>query len=863
MVLPYAGLALSRGHRRAIPVLMAAAFLSAGPLAGQVFPPGPGPYDPAVPEVAEIRGFPTGAGFTSSDRILRVLERLAAVSPRIVLERYGWTAEGRSLVLAWISTPDNLARLARLRTANLGLARAPGPSSVPGGHPLFVWLSFGVHGDEPAGPEAALELAYHLAATRDPTVRAWLERMIVVIDPLQNPDGHERYVRWYRSVAGLAPDPNPRAAEHRPPWPTGRTNGLYFDLNRDWAWGVMPETRARWKAYLATLPQVLVDFHEMAPGSPYFFFPPAEPVHPLLPTSTLTWAGIFGRANARSFTDRGWAWYSGRDFDLLYPGYGDAWSSFHGATGMTYEQAGGGRAGLVLRTAGQVLTLEERVEHHLHAALATLGEAAARSDERLRDFARFWSSDRLPPDAPTFYFVPPSPGAAELARLLADQGVRVEATSGPLDPDRVASLHDGSAPFEPLPAGTLAIASDQPLGRFAAALLDPRPVASTTTSDISAWSLPLLFDVPAYVAGAGLDPPREEWRAPTAGPDPPASTTALSWGYGSLTDALAAVRLAARGERVHLAERAVLLEGRVRPRGTFVLEVDPGSPDRTKEIARELTGLGIRIQALRRRPPADGLQAVRVPRVAVVGGDPVLETSLGAVRHLLARAGMDADELSPEQLASSSLADYDVVVLPDGADFERYAGRLAAAGDRLEAWVRGGGTLVAVRGGAAALALGGGGERLDLARAIGIASPVKRGGVGARAADPMQGGVPGVLVEARIDAARVLGQGFPDGRATVMAWDPVLLERRGGDAAWRFSETPPWAGRLPSDARRELAGRPYALVRTRGAGRVVLFADDPGFRGMLPALSKLYLNALVLLPGGEPADGADPAAGGR
>lgn len=864
MVLPDAGLDLSRARRGAIPALMVATiFLSARPLAGQVFPPGPGPYDPAVPEVASIRGFPTGAGFTTSDRILGVLERLASASPRVVLERYGRTAEGRTLALAWISAPGNLARLARLKAANVGLARAPDPASVPVGHPMFVWLSFGVHGDEPAGPEAALELVYQLAASRDPTIREWLERMVIIVDPLQNPDGHERYVRWYRSVAGLEPDPHPRAAEHRPPWPTGRTNALYFDLNRDWAWGVMPETRARWKAYLATLPHVLVDFHEMGPGSSYFFFPPAQPVHPLLPSSTLSWAGIFGTANARAFTARGWAWYSGRDFDLLYPGYGDAWSSFHGATGMTYEQPGGGRAGVALKTAGRVLTLEDRVEHHLHAALATLGAAAARSEERLRDFARFWSSERLPPGAPAFYLVPPSPGAAELARLLADQGVLVETTSGPLDPNCVASLQDGSARVGSLPAGTLAIASDQPLGRFAAAMLDPRPVVGATTSDISAWSLPFLFDVPAYVAGAGVDPPREEWHAATGAPDPPAGTTALSWGYGFLTDALAAVRLAARGEPVRLTDRAVLLGGRIRPRGTFLLEVDPGSPDRTAGLARELTGLGIRVEAVRGRAPADGLSDVRVPRVAIVGGDPVLETSLGAVRHLLARAGMDADELAPAELATSTLDDYDVVVLPDGADFGRYADRLEAAGDGLEAWVLGGGTLVAVRGGAAALALGGGGEGLDLDRAIGIASRVERGGVGGRAADPMQGGVPGVLVEARVDTAGVLGQGFPDGRATVMAWDPVLLERRGEEAAWRFSEAPPQAGRLPSIARRELAGRPYALVRARGAGRVVLFADDPGFRGMLPALAKLYLNALVLLPGGEPDDGGDSAVDSR
>ena len=114
----------------------------------------------------------------------------------------------------------------------------------------------------------------------------------------------------------------------------------------------------------------------------------------------------------------------------------------------------------------------------------------------------------------------------------------------------------------------------------------------------------------------------------------------------------------------------------------------------------------------------------------------------------------------------------------------------------------------------------------------------------------------------QVDASDVLGQGFPDGEATVMAWDPVLLDRAEDGAAWRFADGRPRAGLLPGSAAREIAGRPYALARMRGRGREVLFADDPGFRGMLPALGKLYLNALVLLPG-RPADEAPAVRDGR
>ncbi|HET6340745.1 MAG TPA: M14 family metallopeptidase, partial [Gemmatimonadota bacterium] len=668
---------------------------------GQALPGGPGPYEPGIPTVAEIRGEPTGADFSTASEVVRVLERIGATSRRVALERYGTTAEGRPLILAWISAPENLARLDELRAANVALGRSDPSAAVADEAPLFVWFAFGVHGDEPAGPEAALELAYHLAASRDPVTTSWLERVVVAIDPLQNPDGYERYVDGYRSRSGSAPDPDPRAREHRLPWPSGRTNGLLFDLNRDWAWGIMPETRARWKVYLETLPQVVVDFHEMDAGSSYFFFPPAEPIHPLLPASTLVWAERFGAANAAAFRSRGWAYYTRRDFDLLYPGYGDAWSSFHGATGMTYEQAGGGRAGLALKVGGRILTLGERIDHHLQAALATLEEAADRRIDRLADFRRFWGpAGRVPIDAHPFYLIPPAPGADGLAVLLAAQGVRVETTAGPVGVEDVVPLPGSPRPAAPLPAGTLVVSSNQPLGRYAAAMLDPVTLRGSTTSDVSAWALPLLFDVPAYAAGAGLAVERRPWRMVVRVPPRiPPGVTALAWRYGSVGDVLAALRLVGRGETVQLAQARLAVGDQVLPRGTFVL---PVGEERAVRAARELARLGVtaRVLTVPLEDVSGALQPLRMPRVALAGGEPVLETSAGAVRHLLARSGVHADPVGLGDLAWSDLEAWDVIVLPDGAEVGGYARRLERAGERLEAWVEAGGTLVGVRAGA-------------------------------------------------------------------------------------------------------------------------------------------------------------------
>ncbi len=130
--------------------------------------------------------------------------------------------------------------------------------------PAIVWLAFGVHGNETSSSEAALALAYSLAAApRESELAKELGEMVVLIDPLVNPDGRDRYVAFYHSVAGEKPNADVRSLEHREPWPGGRPNHYLIDLNRDWAWLSQRESRARVSAYRLWEPHVYVDFHEM------------------------------------------------------------------------------------------------------------------------------------------------------------------------------------------------------------------------------------------------------------------------------------------------------------------------------------------------------------------------------------------------------------------------------------------------------------------------------------------------------------------------------------------------------------------------------------------------------------------------
>jgi hypothetical protein len=243
-----------------------------------------------------------------------------------------------------------------------------------------------VHGNESSSSEAAMWTAWDLA--RDaPEVAGVLDSLVVIIDPVANPDGRDRYVQWFNSVVGARPNPNPQAREHREPWPGGRFNHYLFDLNRDWAWGTQPETRARLATWWVWNPQVHVDFHEMGYNSTYFFFPAAAPINPIYPDTSWSGAGASARANAAAFDQRGWPYYTGEAFDLFYPGYGDSWPSLTGAIGMTYEQAGHGRPAARSRGVGRHAHAAPAGEQHRTAGHATLRTAAfgkTRAADRLR-----------------------------------------------------------------------------------------------------------------------------------------------------------------------------------------------------------------------------------------------------------------------------------------------------------------------------------------------------------------------------------------------------------------------------------------------------------------------------------------------
>ena len=223
-----------------------------------------------------------------------------------------------------------------------------------------------------------METLFDMVNPANTRTKPWLKNTVVVIDPCLNPDGHDRYVNFYNSVKGITPNNNPSSREHAEPWPGGRINHYYFDLNRDWAWETQKETQGRMALFNQWLPQIHVDYHEQGYNAPYYFAPAAEPFHKDITAWQREFQNIIGRNNAKYFDQNGWMYFTKEEFDLLYPSYGDTYPIYNGSIGMTYEQ-GGISAGLAVLTllATIRLTLADRISHHHSTSLSTIETASA------------------------------------------------------------------------------------------------------------------------------------------------------------------------------------------------------------------------------------------------------------------------------------------------------------------------------------------------------------------------------------------------------------------------------------------------------------------------------------------------------
>jgi hypothetical protein len=885
--------------------MLLAWFLFTTPLAAQGFDfYARGPYRPAVPRPEAVTGYAAGEQHTMYAVLQHYLDTLVATAgDRVRIERWGETAERRPIRALVISDPANLARLDQIRAdlAELADPRRTSPAraaEIAAKDPAVALFQYSVHGNEPAGFEAAMQVAYQLLASDEPQTLELLKSLVIVLNPSANPDGHERFAAWYNSVAVGAD--HPWAFEQTEPWSvTGRYNHFRFDMNRDLVAQSQPEVRAMMGGVMRWRPQVFVDHHSTTPT--YFFPPVAQAINRNLPPQTTKWFDTYGRGNAAAFDRYGWQYFVRGVFDFFYVGYWDEWSTFQGATGMTYETDGGPEFNK-RRDDGTITTFRDGIAHHFVASLATLETTAQNRRSRLVDYYEFRRSALAEAATDRMKRVVIQPGTdprttARVVGLLLANGIEVTRLAQAGASRAAHGYLGGPASAHTFPAGSYVIDLNQPQRRIAKGLLEPqaefdrgfveRELGKFQRNrrrgedadkedygfyDITGWSLPLAFNLEAFwtedaAPGPGVAVTDTTLPAP---PAPARAATAYVFPNDNLGAARLAVALEGEGFRLAVATQPLRADGRAYPRGTFVARVQRNPAALHERIAALAPPLGVPVTAVQSAFPDTGdvgigsgdVWALRAPKILVAVGDGVFETSYGSLWHFLTRdLGAPFTPVPLRAIGDmDDLHTYNVLIVPDGRA-SRMRRELGDGGaTALKAWVRSGGVLIGF-GGAGELAAH---KDLELSTvaSVGADSSLKADSTAPGTTPPLVSAtaapagrpewIPGTIFRATLDSTHWLTLGYSGSRL------PVYLE---GDAFWRPSkgganpvvftgDSLVLSGfAWPGNTERLLKGTAWAAVENQGSGRVVLFLGDPLFRAFWRGTARLVTNAILVGPG--------------
>ena len=842
-------------------------------------------YDPAYPTPEAFLGYPLGERFTVYADVVRYLTVLAEASPRLTLAPYGKTYEGRTLIGLIASSAANTDELEAIRTRHLALLRPEAAADgvidgVLADDPVVLSFSYNIHGNEASSTEAAMRVAYRLAAARDAATQAILDDAVVVLMPTINPDGRDRYVYWYNGQQSAVPGVDPRDLEHYAPWPNGRTNHYYFDLNRDWIWGVHPESRGHTELYRSWMPQIHVDYHEQGYDANYFTAPGTTPRNLYLPTDYESWTDTFGRANIAAFDADGISYFTRDRFDFFYPGYGSSYPSVMGAIGMLTEQGGIAAGAGVVTDDGYVLSLRQRIHDHYATTLATLAAGARNREALLRYSLEAWNPDSR--QSPTAAYIFPDTSATyllDLLRVLQRHGVTVERTTSPGRADLIRDYADTRAEATEVPTGSYVVRADQPQHLLIAAVLEPQlPIEDSVMYDMATWSAPLAYNVPAYRAPAALALATEPvdslgWSGGLVLPQGDAPAYAYLVDYSQRWAARALAELHRRGYRVRQAEEPFATDaGRAYPAGTLIV-LAGRNRERADRMEADLRAIAaeapVRIEALATGRMASGYdlastrnRPLRAPRVAMLVEPPFDTYTAGQVYYLFdqelrypltrIRTSIfdDGDQSNfGARYGGAALDDYDALILP-GARADGLAQVFgAAAKQRLLDWVRRGGTLVALEGAAEFFAvdsLFAGAEIAGAAEDTSDAAARVRYGDRERYAGLRN--IPGSALDGTLDATHPLAFGLPARYRPIVFGPEAIVPRAGLRAVGTYVDDADKllvAGYASRENLEAMAGKLFAAEQPIGAGSVVYLMENPHYRMFWRAGSRLLVNGVM------------------
>ncbi|MDB5019826.1 MAG: hypothetical protein JWQ28_953, partial [Pedobacter sp.] len=762
---------------------------------------------------------------------------------------YGKTYEGRELLAVVLSAAGNMNRLEEIRESNLALSK--GQQAKLKDQPAVLWMSYNVHGNEASSSETAMKTLFTLSQNQTNAIKQYLQNTVVILDPCLNPDGRERYVQYFNAVSGIKPDASPDAREHREPWPYGRVNHYYFDLNRDWAWQTQVETQQRLALYRQWMPEVHVDFHEQNYNIPYYFAPAAEPVHQDITAWQKAFQVTVGKNNAKYFDEKGWKYFTKERFDLLYPSYGDTYPLYNGAIGMTYEQGGIGAGLAVVTKDGDTLRLKDRIDHHFSNAMSTLEVVSGNADKLVSEFKNYFLNSKKTIPGPYQTYVVKADGTGKigkLAELLNKNGI-----SYAYGADKTLSGFDFESKNQvayKIQRNDLIVNLHQPAAVLANVLFEPQTsIRDSDTYDITAWAIPYAYGLQTYATKQSIygKNPDQEQKA-TTGTD---AKHPYAWilGGNSMEDVKNLIKLQNVGLSVRIAGQSFQADGQSYPQGSLLLyRIDNERNAKNLDVLMDSLQhkLNIHLQTVSSGFVEKGkdlgspdYELLKKRQIAVVSGPDTYAASVGEIWHFFEQElDYPVKMIGMEELNNLDINKTNVLILPNG----KYPLDL---NEKLDSWVKLGGKVILMEGAVEAVA---GKKPFEINKKVYVKVDKKALPYSSKFNPDFSESIPGAIYKVSLDASHPLSFGLGKYFYTIKA-DTVLYEplKEGSYNVGILKTGSYMSGIAAKSVQKRLDSGLIFGVQPYGKGTILYFATDILFRSFWENGKKLFLNAVFLM----------------
>ncbi|MEO9891702.1 M14 metallopeptidase family protein [Aurantibacter sp.] len=793
---------------------------------------------------SEFLKYKLGTQFTRHHQVVDYYQYLTQKAPeRMQLVEYGSTNEGRPLLLVYFSSKENMKNLEAIRKDHLESTSGKGNSEI-----AIVWLSYNVHGNESVGTEAAMKTIYDLLTKKS----EYLENTVIIMDPCLNPDGRDRYVNWYNENKNLLLTTDPNSKEHHEGWLNGRANHYMFDLNRDWAWLTQKESQLRLKMYNRWLPHVHVDFHEQGVDSPYYFAPAAEPYHEVITDFQREFQNTIGKNNAKYFDNNGWYYFTKEVYDLLYPSYGDTYPMYNGSIGMTYEQGGSGRAGLAIKTnIGDTLTLNDRLEHHYTTGISTVEIASKNAGKLNNEFKKFYSNRNF----------------KYKSYVMNGDGDRINALTKLLDQHDISYGRTNKGTLKGYKYGTgkvgnlritgnnLVVSTDQAKGTLVKVLFEPNAkLTDSLTYDITAWSLPYAYGLDAIATTTEVSSEPLIQENPVDNTNLNENAYAYLTDWNSMNDARFLAALHQANIRVRVAHKPYISDGKKHQRGSLVITRADNKNNKNfifqlKKIAADhnviLTATKTGFVDNGKDFGSRYVEMLDNIKVAVISGGPASTLRFGEIWHFFEQQlNYPITILDAAYFKWINIADYDVLILPDGLEYDNLFTESKYA--ELRVWVENGGNLIAM-----------GGSINTLVDKDGFDIKLKKtekdttanlSAFGSTQRERISDEITGAIFKTKVDNTHPLAYGYDDSYFTMKLGSTSYEYLDGGSVAYlENGHNIPVSGFAGFEAKNKIDKSLIFGVESHGEGKVIYMIDNPLFRGFWENGKLFFANALFMV----------------